>query len=410
MQMWLYIVRRVILLFPVILGVMTITFACISALPVVDRMDSAFGPPPTRYPPGYQPTYNCSYFHIDKPGQCPNPMYDKYAHLLGLDMPVWAQWGTYMVRTLTFQWGYVDNYSAAAGQFEFMKGQTVITALGELLPYTLELAAVALLIVLAVSIPLGTLSAVNRNRPIDQISRVVSFSGYALPAFLLGGFVSTGVVILLMGHFGHTMTTPWCPRGEAPYLEVNYSWPTANICYTGTLSLQGFPLWVGNGVTSTPTGFPTVDAFVHHDYWLGLDTLIRMVLPALVIAYGSIAGLLRFVRNSMLEVMNLDYVRTARAKGVSEKVVVSRHAGRNSLNVTITILGLTFAGFIGGFPIIETVFNLWGVGRLLALAIQFPLDYGLIFGSTILFTFIVVFANLIVDICYAYLDPRVRLG
>lgn len=106
----------------------------------------------------------------------------------------------------------------------------------------------------------------------------------------------------------------------------------------------------------------------------------------------------------------MDFVRTARSKGVSESRVVSRHAGRNSLNVTVTVLGLTFAGFIGGFPIIEEVFGLKGIGLMLALSIQPPYDYGLIFGSTLLFTIIVVIANIIVDILYAYLDPRVRLG
>lgn len=111
----------------------------------------------------------------------------------------------------------------------------------------------------------------------------------------------------------------------------------------------------------------------------------------------------------MLEVMNQDYIRTARAKGVPERTVVSTHAGRNSLNVTVTVLGLTFAGFVSGFPIIEYVFNLRGVGLMLAYSIQRPFDYGLIFGSTLLFTLVIVFVNLIVDILYAYLDPRVRL-
>jgi len=112
----------------------------------------------------------------------------------------------------------------------------------------------------------------------------------------------------------------------------------------------------------------------------------------------------------MLEVMNLDYIRTARAKGVPEKVVTARHAGRNSLNVTITVLGLTFAGFIGGFPVVEEIFHINGVGEMIALSIQQNLDYAMIFGSTILFTFLVVAANIIVDVLYAYLDPRVRLG
>jgi peptide/nickel transport system permease protein len=140
---------------------------------------------------------------------------------------------------------------------------------------------------------------------------------------------------------------------------------------------------------------------------------LRLVIPALVIAFGSIAILLRFVRNSMLEVMNLDFVRTARAEGVPEHTVIKRHAGRNSLNVTITVLGLTFAGFIGGFPVIEDVFHLNGVGLLLALSVETShggIDFGLVFGATLLFTLIVVVANIIVDVLYAYLDPRVRLG
>ncbi|MFZ0829506.1 MAG: ABC transporter permease, partial [Thermoplasmata archaeon] len=99
-----------------------------------------------------------------------------------------------------------------------------------------------------------------------------------------------------------------------------------------------------------------------------------------------------------------------RAKGVPERQVVNRHAGRNSLNVTVTVLGLTFAFFITGFPIIEEVFQLRGIGFLLALSIQPIQDYGLIFGTTLLLTFIVVAANIIVDVTYAYLDPRVRLG
>lgn len=411
MQMWIYIVRRSALIIPVLVGVMTITFACVSALPVYDRMVSAFGYPPARYPPAYDPTYNCSYWHPGESGQCPNPLYVSHLAALGLNKPIWAQWATYMIDTFTFNWGQTDSHSYVVDtEFPFLRGQSVIQALSDFFPYTLELAGLSLVIIMAIAIPLGNLSAANRNRPVDQASRILSFSGYALPGFLLGGLAVTGVTMLLIGHFGKTVVSPWCPSGEAPGLELVNSWPAARICYSGALSVIGYPLWMANGVTTSPTGFPTIDAIIHHQYWLALDTVIRMIIPALVIAFGAIAGLLRFVRNSMLEVMNMDYVRTARAKGVAERVVVGRHAGRNSLNVTITVLGLTFAGFIGGFAVIESVFNLWGVGRLLAFAIINPIDFGLIFGSTILFTWIIVFANVVVDIAYAFLDPRVRLG
>jgi ABC-type dipeptide/oligopeptide/nickel transport system permease component len=197
----------------------------------------------------------------------------------------------------------------------------------------------------------------------------------------------------------------FCNAQATAYQQWYGSWPTA-ACFPGGV----YPSWLTTHLSTSPTGFPTLDAAIHGDWFLAFDTLRRMILPAIVIAYGSVAGILRFVRNSMLEVMNLDFVRTARAKGVPESTVVNRHAGRNSLNVTVTVLGLTFAGFIGGFPIIEYVFGLRGIGLLLAYSIQSPYDYGLIFGTTLLFTIIVVIANIVVDILYAYLDPRVRLG
>ncbi len=331
---------------------------------------------------------------------------------LGLERPILVQWASYVYDSFTFQWGNVSNHSTVAQDYPQLEAVPVATAISWELPYTLELAGLSLAIVLAVAIPLGNASAVNRNRPVDQASRIMSFSGYALPAFLLGSFLVAGIVLLFLPHTGFLVKTPWCRGGEPIDEEFTYSIPQSTACYTSLAFGSSYPSWVSNGVQSSPTGFVTIDALIAGNPWLSLDTLIRIILPALVIAYGTVAGLLRFVRNSMLEVMNLDFVRTARAKGVPETVVTRRHAGRNSLNVTITVLGLTFAGFLGGFPVIEDVFHLNGIGEMLAIAAN-PnpgLDFGVIFGSTILFTFLIVSANLIVDVLYAYLDPRVRLG
>ena len=385
MQMWVYIVRRFLLLIPVVLGVMTITFILVTGIPTSERCLATIGPPPTH---GGQPAKDAYTAHCDK--------------LLGLNQPVTTQWGIYMANTMTFHWGIVGNDSTASSVIPVIAGVPVVTALGWLLPYTIELAILSPAIILVVSIPLGQLSAVHRNRPVDQASRVMSFSGYALPTYLLAALSLIALVLLISNYH-------WAGCG-GPFNEVYGSWPAPSCIPDSTPSNLNYPPWLLFGTVSTPTGFPTVDAAIHGEWGLAADTLFRILLPALIIAYGSIAILLRFVRNSMLEVMNLDFVRTARAKGVSESVVVKRHAGRNSLNVTVTVLGLTFAGFIGGFPIIEEVFGLQGVGRALALSVQQPYDLGLIFGSTILFTLIVVLANLIVDIVYAYLDPRVRLG
>jgi len=411
MQMWIYVVRRLFLLIPIIIGVMTITFVLTSALPVQQRFIAAHGTPPVRSP--------WQYNQYLTPGQgvcpatsktdCPNPLYNTLLNQLGLNKPIPEQWAIYMYHSLTFQWGVVGNDSTASQTITIIKGQPVTTVLTWFLPYTIELALLSLTIILLIAIPFGNLAAVNRNRPIDQGARVISFSGFAVAPFLLSSLVLIAVVVLLGASSGYHTSSPWCPgSGEGTFFEFYGSWPQST-CFANAQ----YPSWLTGGVVSHPTGFPTVDAMIHHQYWLALDSLIRIILPALVIAFGSIAVLLRFVRNSMLEVMNLDFVRTARAEGIPEKTVVKRHAGRNSLNVTITVLGLTFAFFIGGFPVIEDVFHLNGVGLMLALAVQqsvAPIDFGLVFGTTILFTYIVVIANIIVDVLYAYLDPRVRLG
>ncbi|HYB63610.1 MAG TPA: ABC transporter permease [Thermoplasmata archaeon] len=433
-----YIIRRLFLVLPVLLGVITITFLLFQALPVTDQLAAHFGNPPRNHPCAFESSCPCN---VDNPGSvagnlcscygssvlvtintpCVDSFYKRYVDKLGLNEPVWTQWLTFTYRALTFQWGTVENDSNVAHEFGFLKNLPVTKAFSEFLPYTLELAALSLILILVISIPVGNLAAVNRNRPIDQASRIVSFSGYALPGFLLGSLLIIGVVLLLRPYTGVDMVahTPWCKPGEYLVYEFQGSWPqgtrSPKDCYQGLTFAQqaangGYPTWLIQGYHSTPTGFPTVDALIHGDYWLALDTIIRMLLPALVIAFGTIAGVLRFVRNSMLEVMNLDFVRTARAKGASERTVVKRHAGRNSLNVSITVLGITFASFIGGFPVIESVFNLYGVGLMLAVAVTEPLSFAVIFGSTILFTWLVVFANIIVDVLYAYLDPRVRLG
>jgi ABC-type dipeptide/oligopeptide/nickel transport system permease component len=400
-QMWVYITRRALLVIPVIVGVMTITFLLISLVPLNQRVAASYGgggrgaltqcePCPTGM------SGSCG-GHV---GECVNPLYARALSTLGLNQPAPVQWADYMARSLTLNWGYTNpNSVASTGAYLGHASYPVVEVLGWYLPYTLELALFALLIILVLAIPIGNYSAVHRNRPADQAARVMSFSGYALPAFLLGFLVLIGATYLSGG------ATPTCNFTSSHYTDWYGSWPVTS-CLPG----DAYPAWIGSHLQTSPTHFPTIDALINGDFSLAWQSFYRLILPALVIAYGYVAGILRFVRNSMLEVMNLDYVRTARAKGVSERDVVRRHAGRNSLNVTVTVLGLTFAFFITGFPVIEYVFGLRGIGYLLALSIQTPPDLGLIFGSTLLFTIIVVAANIIVDVVYAFLDPRVRLG
>ncbi len=413
MRMWVYVVRRAALVVPVVIGVMTVLFVLISALPVAERTCS-FAPPSGRASP-CSPTMPCP----NNPNQvCSNPVYLHAVDQLGLSKPIPVQWAIYIGNALVFNWGYVAQGSAlglgnSGAGLPKLAGEPVVTVVAQFLPYTLELAMLSLLFILIIALPLGNLSAVYRNRPIDQASRVMSFSGFAIPSFLLGTLALVGAAYALGGPSAHSAI---CGSQNTAFLDLWGSWPTppcVPLYGTTNLSPIGFPNWLQEGYISTPTGFPTIDAAIHGQYLLAADTLLRMVIPALVIAYGTVAILLRFVRNSMLEVMSLDYIRTARAKGLPESQVIKKHAGRNSLNVTITVLGLTFAAFITGFPVIEIVFNLWGVGRLYAFAIvgaPKDWDFGILFGTTLLFTYLVVVANIIVDILYAYLDPRVRLG
>jgi ABC-type dipeptide/oligopeptide/nickel transport system permease component len=413
MRMWVYVVRRAALAVPVVIGVMTVLFVLISALPTSERTCSFYHPSGRTSP--CSSTIQCP---NDPAKTCPNPVYVSAVNALGLNKPIFVQWAIYIGNALTFNWGYVAQGSAlgtgeTGSGLPALAGLSVATVLAQFLPYTIELALLSLLFILIIAIPLGNLSAVYRNRPIDQASRIMSFSGFAIPTFLLGTLV-LAVAAFSLGGPGARSTL--CGGTSTIFLDFFGSWPTppcSTLYGTANIGFNQFPNWLVGGYISTPTGFPTIDAAVHGLYWLSLDTILRMVLPALVIAYGTVALLLRFVRNSMLEVMNLDYIRTARAKGLPESKVIKKHAGRNSLNVTITVLGLTFAGFITGFPVIEIVFNLWGVGRIYAYSVignPKDWDFGILFGTTLLFTYLVVAANIIVDILYAYLDPRVRLG
>jgi peptide/nickel transport system permease protein len=406
MRLWIYVLRRLLLLVPVIIGVVTITFVIVSALPIPTRLAALYGSPDPHDPWIYSPTQPCP--APNGAQQCYNPTYHFFLNRSGLGEPVPLQWARYVGNIFTFHWGYVSNGSTVGNLFPEAAGQPVTTVLSWFLPYTLELAVVSMAIVLAVAIPLGRISAGNRNRPVDHVARALSFSGFALPSYFIGSLMIILTVILLGTGTGFFAHPPWCPGGETTFDEVIGSWPSF-LCYPNAQ----FPSWLSLGVISHPTGFPTVDAFLNGAPWLGLDSLLRLILPALVIAFAHLGLLLRYVRNSTLEVMNLDYVRTARAEGVSEHQVVTRHAGRNSMTVTVTMLAVSFATFFGWFPIAELLFGLNGVGLIVALAAESGnggLDFGVITGATLTLTFLVVISNVIADLIVAYLDPRIRLG
>jgi peptide/nickel transport system permease protein len=244
-------------------------------------------------------------------------------------------------------------------------------------PATFELAVVAILIGVVVGIFLGTRSAIKKNKPFDHATRIISLIGVSIPVFWLG-------LLLLQIFYGELNMFPIKGRVSESYI------------ISGTMP---------NG----PSGFYLIDSLAAGNLVLFGDVLWHLVLPAVTLAFGSIAVILRMQRNSMLEVLSLDYIKTARAKGLDESTVINKHARRNAMIPTTTVVGLSFGSLLGGAVLTESIFSWPGLGRWSASSIT-RMDSASILGFCLLVAFIYVMVNLIVDVLYAYLDPRVRLG
>jgi peptide/nickel transport system permease protein len=221
------------------------------------------------------------------------------------------------------------------------------------LPKTMSLAGLSFLLAVLIAVPAGIVSALRRNSPVDYAASVVAFVGVSMPGFWFG------IILILV----FAVRLHWLPA-------IGYS----------------------------PIGEDGVWAWFEH-----------LLLPSLAIGAGYAAILMRFVRAGLLEVLNSDYIRTARAKGVSERGVIVRHAFRNALIPVVTIAGIQLALLLSGAVVVETVFSIRGLGRILVGAI-FDKDYPVVQGVILLTTVIFVLANLIVDILYTFLDPRIKYG
>jgi peptide/nickel transport system permease protein len=232
-------------------------------------------------------------------------------------------------------------------------GETVVDIITTGLPKTLSLATLSFLIATAIAVPAGIVAALRRNTVFDYVASVVAFIGVSMPSFWFG--------ILLILVFAVQLR--WLPA-------IGYADPTED----------GVVAW-----------------------------LERLILPSLAIGAAYSAILMRFVRAGLLEVLSSDYVRTARAKGVREHAVVLRHAMRNALIPVVTVMGIQLALLLSGTVVVETVFSIRGIGRILVAAI-FDRDYPIVQGVILLIAVIFVMANLLVDIIYTFLDPRIRYG
>jgi len=232
-------------------------------------------------------------------------------------------------------------------------GETVADAIRSGLPKTLSLAFLSFLLATLIAVPAGIIAALNRNRPIDYVASLVAFVGVSMPSFWFG------IILILI-------------------FAVNLRW----------LPAVGYAEIGEDGV------------------W---EWFRRLLLPSLAIGAGYAAILMRFVRAGLLEALGSDYVRTARAKGLRARRVVLAHALRNALIPVVTVAGIQLALLLSGTVVVETVFAIRGIGRILVGAI-FDRDYPVVQGIILVIAVIFVLANLVVDIAYTIIDPRIRYG
>jgi len=278
---------------------------------------------------------------------------------LGLDKPMYLQYVDFMNGVFTGNLGK-----------SFWTNRAVLEHISYAFPVTIELTIAGMALSILIGIPLGVVSALKKNKVPDYLIRVFSLAGFSMPVFFLGQILQ----------------------------------------YELGVQLQWFPIQGRYNPSLTPpliTHFITIDSLLTGNFNVFLDSLSHLLLPALVLASWISALISRISRANMLEVLNEDYILTARAKGLREIIVISKHAFRNAILPLFTIAGLCFALLLGGAVLTESVFSLEGMGKLLIDAV-FRRDYPIIQGCVVVFALSVVVITTVVDIVYAFLDPRVK--
>jgi ABC-type dipeptide/oligopeptide/nickel transport system permease component len=284
----------------------------------------------------------------------------------GLDQPAHVQY-----------WAWLQELARGDLGWSQVARMPTSQALATFFPATLELTLYMFVPIVFIGLWLGTKAAVHKDRLVDHFSRVFAISLRGLPSFVWG-------LIVLMVFYGWLN---WFPPGR--------------------LSLAA-DLYVHSGAFRHYTHLLTLDALLNGVPWVFLDALRHIAGPALTLILVEMALLVRITRSSMLEVLQQDYVRTARAKGLDEPVVINRHARRNALIPVITLSSLLFVGLLSGVVLAETIFNYPGIGRWGAEA-AVQLDIPGVTGFAMFVAFITVLGNLAADILYAAFDPRIRL-
>ena len=280
----------------------------------------------------------------------------------GLDKPVVEQ---YVI--------YVDNLLHGDLGISIRTRRPVIDDLRDFFPATFELSLAALCVSILIGIPTGVWSSLFRNRLPDNVVRVFALIGGSLPIFWLG--------LIVISIFYYRLG--WLPLGGR---IDDFIQPPRTI-----------------------TGLYILDSILTGDMPALVSSLKHLILPAFTLGYFSTAVISRMTRSSMLEVLNQDYIRTARAKGLRERLVVLRHGLRNAMIPTVTVIGVTFGSLLSGAVLTETVFSWPGLG-LYATASAISLDFPAVMGVTLLAALVYTLVNLMVDLSYHWLDPRIQHG
>src|SRR5262245_20051225 len=290
--------------------------------------------------------------------------------------------------------GYLGQLAQGDLGTSIKHSRPVTTLLIERLPTTVELTIMAMIFAVAVGIPLGLISGYRRNSKADVGTMVVANFGVSIPVFVLGLALAFVFGLLLKG-------TPLALPPSARLSTGVEMVPLATVW--GLQDLQGVP----RGILDFISGLYIPAGIISGQFNVSIDAFRHLILPAIALGTIPLAIIARITRSSLLEVLGQDYVRTARAKGVKERSVVLRHATRNALLPVVTVIGLQLGLLLSGAVLTESVFNLAGVGRTMYEAIT-GRDYVVVQGLTLIIALIYVTVNLIVDISYGFLDPRVR--
>ena len=344
MELRAYIIRRLLLLIPVLIGVSLLVFGVTQLFSPVERASL--------------------YARSAKEMADVSDLVQKY----GFDKPIYVQYWVWINQVIRGNLGWSKAVS-----------MPVKDAFLQFFPATIELALFSAPFIILIGIIFGRAAAAHKDKPIDHFSRLLAIIGWSLPTFWLG-------LVLLMVFYGYF-------RGFLPPERLS----------------TGISLYVHSPQFINYTHINTIDALLNWDGKVLLDALRHLVLPVITLTVVQMAFVMRIMRSSMLEALGKSYIIAARAKGLSEKVVISKHAQRNALIPVLTIAGYVFASLMNGVVITETVFSYKGIGWWFwQSAIQ--LDIPAVLGFTLFNGILFVLTNLVVDLFYAWIDPRVRLG